>query len=87
MGTLLHVGNLAASATESELTSWFERFGTVESARICRDSSTGRSKGFGQVRMGSAIEASTAIAQLHLTQQGGLTLIVSQSRAVKGEGL
>lgn len=87
MGTILHVGNLPASATESDLTSRFERFGTVESARINRDSNTGTSKGFGQVRMASAIEASTAIAQLNLTQQDGLTMIVSESRAGQGDGL
>lgn len=87
MGTTLHVGNLPASATESDLTSRFERFGTVESAIICRNSSTGMSKGFGQVRMASVLEASTAIAQLNLTQQDGLTMIVSISRAGQGERL
>lgn len=87
MGTILHVGNLPASATEADLTSRFERFGTVESARISRDSNTGTSKGFGQVQMATAIEASTAIAQLNLTQQDGLTMIVSESRAGQGGGL
>ena len=87
MGTTLHVGNLPASATESDLTSRFERFGTVESASISCDSNTGTSKGFGRVRMASAIEASTAIAQLNLTQQDGLTMIVSKSRSGQGDGL
>lgn len=87
MGTTLHVGNLPASATESDLTSRFERFGTVESATISRDSNTGSSRGFGEVRMASAIEASTAIAQLNLTQQDGLTMIVSKSQARQGDGL
>jgi RNA recognition motif-containing protein len=87
MGTTLHVGNLPASATESDLTSRFQRYGTVESAIISRDSITGASKGFGRVRMASAIEASTAIAQLNLTQQDGLTMIVSKYRAGQGDGL
>lgn len=86
MGTTLHVGNLPASATESDLTSRFERFGTVESASITRDSNTGSSKGFGRVRMASAIEASTAIAQLNLTQQDGLTMVVSKARVGLSDG-
>jgi hypothetical protein len=85
MDTTLHVGNLPASATESDLTSRFEQFGTVESASISRDSNTGMSKGFGQVRMASAIEAPTAIAQLNLTQQDGLTMIVSKARVDLGD--
>ena len=87
MGTILHVGNLTTSTTEAELTSWFEKFGTVESTRISRDRNTGRSRGFGQVRMASAIEAETAIAQLHLTQRDGLTMVVSKSRAGQGDHL
>lgn len=84
MGTILHVGNLPTSTTEADLTSQFERFGTVESAQIRRLSDTGASKGFGQVRMASAIEAATAIARLNLTQQDGLTMIVSKSRMRQG---
>jgi RNA recognition motif-containing protein len=84
MGTILHVGNLPTSTTEADLTSRFERFGTVESAQINRDSDTGASKGFARVRMASAIEAATAIAQLNLTQQDGLTMTVSKSRMGQG---
>jgi RNA recognition motif-containing protein len=87
MGTILHVGNLTTSTTEAELTSWFEKFGTVESTRISRDRKTGRSRGFGQVRMASAIEAETAIARLHLTQRDGLTMVVNKSTAGWGNHL
>ena len=64
MGMKLYVGNLGYSVSGTELEQLFESHGTVESATVINDRSTGQSKGFGFVEMGSNEEASAAIAAL-----------------------
>ncbi len=57
----LYIGNLSYKATEEELKSHFERFGTVSAARIITDRETGRSRGFGFVEMPDPAHAEAAI--------------------------
>ena len=45
----LHVRNLDAKATDSQLYDLFNQLGQVVSVRICRDMSTRRSLGYGFV--------------------------------------
>ena len=47
----LYVGNLAFSATESDLREMFAAFGAVETASLVTERDTGRSRGFGFVEM------------------------------------
>ena len=47
----IFVGNLAYTATETELRQLFEAYGTVDTVRIMTDRETGRSRGFGFVEM------------------------------------
>ena len=68
MANRLYVGNLPLSATEEDLRAKFGRSGTVNSAIIVTDASTGRRRRFGLVEMSCNAEAQTAIARLNMTQ-------------------
>ena len=79
MGKKLYVGNLPFSATDGTLSDWFAPFGTVDSARIITDRSTGRSKGFGFVEMSSDEEAEKAISELNGKEMEGRALTVNEA--------
>jgi RNA recognition motif-containing protein len=85
MGKKLYVGNLSYGVTDSDLSTMFEPFGTVESAQVIMDRETGRSKGFGFVEMKSDQEAQAAIAGLNGKDSGGRALTVNEARP-KTEG-
>ena len=61
MGKKLYVGNMSYDVNSSDLEQMFGEHGTVQSAQIINDRSTGRSKGFGFVEMSSDAEAQSAI--------------------------
>jgi RNA recognition motif-containing protein len=73
----LYVGNLAWTASESELTSHFSKFGSVKSVKIITDRDTGRSKGFGFVEMESADQAQDAVSRTDGEELNGRPLKVS----------
>ena len=76
----LYVGNLSFNTTENDLQDAFERFGTVSDSTVMMDRTTGRSRGFGFVTMGSAAEGQAAIDGLHGQQLDGRTLTVNEAR-------
>jgi RNA recognition motif-containing protein len=76
----LYISNLPFSATEEELSVKFGKCGTVVSARIAFDASTGRSKCFAFVEMASGTEALTAIQRLNLTTYDGRLMSVNLTR-------
>jgi cold-inducible RNA-binding protein len=80
MGKKLYVGNLTYDMTSSMLESLFAAHGTVESAEVIQDRSTGRSKGFGFVEMSSDAEAQAAIPALNGQQQDGRALTVNEAK-------
>lgn len=80
MGKKLFVGNLAFATTANDLEKLFASSGTVESATVVTDRDTGRSRGFGFVEMGSAGEASDAIARLNGQDVGGRQINVSEAK-------
>jgi len=59
----IFVGNLAEEVSEDDLREVFEAFGQVESVNILKDRFSGKSKGFGFVKMPSKEEAETAIKE------------------------
>ena len=61
MGKKLYVGNLSYDMTSSALEALFTPHGTVQSAEVIMDRSTGRSKGFGFVEMGSDQNGTAAV--------------------------
>jgi RNA recognition motif-containing protein len=80
LGKKLYVGNLSYGVDDTRLSEMFSQFGTVESARIISDRSSGRSKGFGFVEMATDGEATEAIQALNSTEQDGRKIIVSEAR-------
>ena len=82
----LYVGNLAFSATESDLRQMFAAFGAVESVSLVTERDTGRSRGFGFVEMTNDAEAAAAIAGLNGKDSGGRPLTVNEARPKKSGG-
>ena len=80
MGRKLYVGNMSYDMGNAELEQLFGEHGTVASAQVIMDRSTGRSKGFGFVEMGSDEEAAAAMAALDGFESGGRTLKVNEAK-------
>ena len=80
MGTKLYVGGLSYEMEENALREIFSQSGTVESATIIFDRTTGRSKGFGFVEMSSEEEARKAIEALNEKEVLGRRIIVNEAR-------
>ena len=53
----IYVGNLPASVTGDEIRELFSEFGTVEWVNLVREIDTGRSRGFGYVKMADGVAA------------------------------
>jgi cold-inducible RNA-binding protein len=84
MGKKLYVGNLAYGVGDADLQKMFAAHGTVRSAQVITDRTTGQSKGFGFVEMGTDQEAQAAIAALNGKQMQGRTLTVNEARPKEG---
>ena len=80
MGRKLYVGNLGHDVTDSDLQQLFAGHGTVDSASVISDRSTGQSKGFGFVEMSSNAEAEAAIAALDGKELGGRAIKVNEAK-------
>ena len=80
MGRKLYVGNLGYGVSSSDLERLFTAHGTVDSAQVIEDRSTGQSKGFGFVEMGSDAEAQAAITALNGQDHGGRALTVNEAK-------
>jgi RNA recognition motif-containing protein len=81
----IYVGNLPFSTTEMELEELFSKYGHVESTKIVKDRSTGRSRGFGFVEMPDEQEAKEAVSNLDgfLVGQRGLRVNKARPREAK----
>ncbi len=86
MGKKLYVGNLSYEVSTSDLESLFSPHGTVESAQVIEDRSTGQSKGFGFVEMSSDGEAQAAISALDGQDHGGRALKVNEAKPRESRG-
>ncbi len=80
MGRKLYVGNLGYGVSTSDLETMFAAHGTVDTAQVIEDRSTGQSKGFGFVEMGSDAEAQTAINALNGQDHDGRALTVNEAK-------
>lgn len=80
MGRRLYVGNLPYKATDEELTALFGTVGTVASARVMRDTATGRARGFAFVEMATDEEAQKAISEFNQRPMDGRALVVNEAR-------
>ena len=86
MGKKLYVGNLSYDVNSSDLETLFSPHGTIESAQVIEDRSSGRSKGFGFVEMGSAAEAQAAINALNEKDHEGRALTVNEAKPREPRG-
>ncbi|MBI5248853.1 MAG: RNA-binding protein [Desulfomonile tiedjei] len=86
MSINIYVGNLSFDSNEGELKELFERYGSVESAKIISDQFTGRSRGFGFVEMANREEGLRAIQELDSTDFNGRSLKVNEARPKKSGG-
>ncbi|MCZ7590637.1 MAG: RNA-binding protein [Kiritimatiellae bacterium] len=77
----IFVGNLPYGATDMDIRSAFEAFGTVSSASVILDKFTGKSRGFGFVEMPNREEATAAIAGLNEKDLKGRALRVNEAQA------
>lgn len=66
----LFVAGLPYDLDDAELEEIFEKFGPIVSAKVSIDRSTGKSRGFGFVRMQNAEDAKQAIELLNDIQLG-----------------
>jgi len=80
MGKKLYVGNLSYDVSSSDLEAMLSPHGTVQSAEVIMDRSTGKSKGFGFVEMDSDAEAQSAISALNGQEHGGRALTVNEAK-------
>jgi cold-inducible RNA-binding protein len=80
MTTKLYVGNLDFSTTEQQLRDTFAAHGSVVSASLVLDRSTGRSRGFAFVEYESSEEAERAIGALDGAALDGRQLTVNIAR-------
>ncbi|MDO8953395.1 MAG: RNA-binding protein [Gammaproteobacteria bacterium] len=79
----VYVGNLDESTTDAELESLFVRFAPVKSVRIIRDLSTGKSKGFGFVKLADKKQMKLAAKELNAVKLKGKLLQVSSAMEKK----
>jgi RNA recognition motif-containing protein len=75
----IFVGNLTEEVSENDLREVFEKFGQVESVNILKDRFSGKSKGFGFLKMPSKDEAQTAIKETNGSDLKGAALRVDEA--------
>ncbi len=74
------MGNLPFTTTENDLQDHFTQAGVVVAVNIMQDRSTGRSRGFAFVEMGSQEDATKAISMFHQKEFQGRQLTVNEAR-------
>lgn len=86
MGRKLYVGNMGYDVSSADLEQLFAPHGTVSSAQVINDRTTGRSKGFGFVEMSSDQEAQAAITALNGKNHGERALTVNEAKPRENRG-
>ena len=79
MGTRLYVGNLSFSSTNETVREAFARIGEVTDVHIVTDRTSGQSRGFGFVTMGTPAEAQKAIEAMNGATLDGRPLRVNEA--------
>jgi cold-inducible RNA-binding protein len=72
----IFVAGLPYDLDDAELEEIFEKFGTVDSAKVAMDKMTGKSRGFGFVEMPIEEEAKDAIENLNDISLGKKPMVV-----------
>lgn len=75
----IFVAGLPYDLDDAELTEIFEKFGTINSAKVAMDRETGKSKGFAFVDMPNREEGLDAIESLNNISLGKKPLVVKEA--------
>jgi RNA recognition motif-containing protein len=86
MAKNIYVGNLVWDATQDDLYTLFQEYGTVTRAQVIMDKETGRSRGFGFVEMNDDAEAQKAIEALNNFSFHGRPLTVNEAKPREDRG-
>ena len=86
MGNRLYVGNLSFDSTTETLRAAFAAFGEVTDSHVVTDRTTGQSRGFGFVTMGTAGDAAKAIAEMNGALVDGRALRVNEAEERPSRG-
>ena len=76
----IYAGNLSYNVSDETLRAAFAQFGTVDSADVIMDRTSGGSKGFGFVEMGVDTEGQAAIDALNGKDVDGRSLNVNVAK-------
>ena len=76
----IFIAGLSYSVNEADLSTLFEEYGTISSAKVIMDRDSGRSKGFGFIEMENKEDANKAISELNGAEYDGRTISVSEAR-------
>ena len=79
----LYVGNLSKQITDAQLNDLAVPFGTLLSANVATERSSGESKGFGFIEFSNADEGRAAIAGLDGRDVNGQALKVDEAKPRK----
>ena len=79
----LYVGNLSKQITDAQLNDLAVPFGTIVSANVATERSSGESKGFGFIEFSNADEAKAAITGLDGKDVNGQALKVNEAKPKK----
>lgn len=79
----LYVGNLSKQITDTELNDLAVPYGTLVSANVATERSSGQSKGFGFIEFSNADEARAAITGLDGRDVNGQALKVNEAKPRK----
>jgi len=82
----IYVGNLSYDVNDRELSKLFSKYGKVVSGRIIRNRSSGKSKGYGFVTMGSGDDMEKAVSALDGTQYKGRKIVVNEAKSKARDG-
>jgi cold-inducible RNA-binding protein len=79
----IYVGNLSKQVTDKDLNDLAVPFGTLQSANVATERSTGQSKGFGFLEFANDDEARAAISGLNGKDVRGQTRTGNEARPKK----
>jgi len=82
----LYVGNLSKQITDAQLNDLAVPYGTLLSANVATERSSGESKGFGFIEFNNADEARAAITGLDGRDVNGQALKVNEAKPRKEQG-
>lgn len=77
----IYVGNLSYDVREKDLVKVFESFGKVSSVRIIKNRFSGKSKGFGFLKMVDRSQSGAAIRALNGRELKGRKILVNEARS------